>query len=66
MMVQMLKGSLAGKDYSVADYLLGEISVYRYTKEMQEHIDKLKEYVNEMMTDEALNQIQIIQETLVK
>lgn len=66
MYLQMLKGSLAGKDYSVADYLLGEISVYRYTKEMQEHIDKLKEYVNEMMTDEALNQIQIIQETLAK
>ena len=60
MYLQMMKAGLINKEYNVADYLLGEISVYKYPEEIRKDIEKLKEYVTELMWDEAVEMINTI------
>ena len=64
MYLQMLKASLSNKDYKVADYLIVELCAYKYSEELDEHILRLKEYVTQLMSEEALETITIMQKIL--
>ena len=64
MYLQMMKASLVNNDYNVADYLLGEIIAYKYSDDLQRYIDELKECVTGLMSEEAIEIINVIQKEL--
>ena len=66
MYLQMMKASLTNKEYNVTDYLLGEISLYEYPEEVGKDIEKLKNYIADLMWEEAVGMINVILNALNK
>ena len=64
MYLQMMKASLTNKEYNVTDYLFGEISVYEYPEEVRKDIEKLKNYIANLMWEEAIEMINNISNAL--
>ena len=64
MYLQMMKASLTNKEYNVTDYLFGEISVYEYPEEVRKDIEKLKNYIGNLMWEEAIEMINTISNAL--
>lgn len=64
MYLQMMKASLTNKEYNVTDYLFGEISVYEYPEEVRKDIEKLKNYIANLMWEEAIEMINTISNAL--
>ena len=48
----------------MTDYLFGEISVYEYPEEVRKDIEKLKNYIANLMWEEAIEMINNISNAL--
>ena len=64
MYLQMMKTALNNNEYKVVDYLMGEICEYKLSNELQVQIEQLKNATNGLMSEEAIDIIQIIQKML--